>query len=322
MEFAFPFRENRLKHLQADNSCRVLCVTELSGQRAPTEVLPASGPAFAFFFMQAKAPFAHLPMSRDVWALLRALIAGLRAILACHRDCGVRLEMNSCMKPPDSTNGLPQPATAPPLRLRNWALFGALLLLCCFGWLARAVWVRNGFAWDAPAIQSLHRYATPARDRLMVWVTNSGDVRTVIILAMIVALGSVVRQRRKHAHFVARCVVGTVILGVLAKAVFHRVRPHFWESPAPETDFGFPSGHSMHSLALTFALAAISWRTRWRWPVLLTGIFYVLSVGFSRLYLGVHYPSDVLGGWALAMAWLITLSTFRGPREHLSPPTP
>jgi hypothetical protein len=82
------------------------------------------------------------------------------------------------------------------------------------------------------------------------------------------------------------------------------VRPHLWASPAPEFDFSFPSGHSTGMMALTIALVVIAWRTRWRYAVIGFGAFYVGCVGFSRLYLGVHYPSDVLGGWALSFAWV------------------
>ena len=90
-----------------------------------------------------------------------------------------------------------------------------------------------------------------------------------------------------------------------AKQLFARERPSLWESIAPEATYSFPSGHAMGSMTLAAVLILLAWRTRWRWPVaLLTGAFTVL-VGLSRVYLGVHYPSDILAGWAAALAWTV-----------------
>ena len=200
---------------------------------------------------------------------------------------------------------------------QRWLLlvFGVLLPLFCFGWLAEAVWNRDGLGWDDSVLHFAHQFTTPGRDSLMVAVTETGDVRTVIILATLTALGLIVTQRRKDAQFLARCIIGTVLAAYLTRTAFHRARPHFWESPAPETDFGFPSGHAMVSLAFAFGLAVIAWQTRWRWPVIFCGSIYVASIGISRLHLGVHYPSDIMGGWTLAVAWLCGLLLIRATTQ-------
>lgn len=65
----------------------------------------------------------------------------------------------------------------------------------------------------------------------------------------------------------------------------------------------FPSGHAIGSMSLAAALITLTWRTRMRWRVLLAGAMFVVVVGVSRLYFGVHYASDVLAGWLLAVAW-------------------
>ena len=60
----------------------------------------------------------------------------------------------------------------------------------------------------------------------------------------------------------------------------------------------------MASMSLAAALVVIAWRTRWRWPAIVLGAVYVLVVGLSRIYLGVHFPSDILAGWCVAVLWV------------------
>src|SRR5690606_17364220 len=98
-----------------------------------------------------------------------------------------------------------------------------------------------------------------------------------------------------------------------------------WPPLAPETSFSFPSGHAMQSMALATALLVLAWNTRWRWPVLLAGAAFTGIVGLSRVYLGVHFPSDVLAGWCASLAWAVGLALLfrrrgRG-RRHAVPPT-
>ncbi len=195
---------------------------------------------------------------------------------------------------------------------RHWmsllALFcGVLAPLLIFGALAEDVWSREGFAWDAPILRFVHGYDTPARDTLMVAITTAGSARGMVPLCLL-ALGVLLwRRRQRDALFVALAYGGALAFAGLGKAVFHSARPHLWVSPVPETSYGFPSGHAMGSMALLATLILVAWPTRWRWLVLALGVLAVALIGLSRLYLGVHYPSDVLGAWTASLAWVVGL---------------
>jgi membrane-associated phospholipid phosphatase len=73
---------------------------------------------------------------------------------------------------------------------------------------------------------------------------------------------------------------------------------------APELLYSFPSAHAMAAAALAAAVGFLLWLTRWRWVVVGLGAAWALGMGWARMYLGVHYPSDVLAGWLGSVGWV------------------
>jgi undecaprenyl-diphosphatase len=141
----------------------------------------------------------------------------------------------------------------------------------------------------------------------MIWVSRLGGGLGLVPLCALVTVLLLQQRRPRAALFLVLAYGGAEAIDQLAKFVFHTARPHFWRSPAPASGYSFPSGHAMGSMALFSALVLLAWPTRWRWPVLILGLCAVLLIALSRLYLGVHYPSDVLAGWLAALAWVVGL---------------
>jgi undecaprenyl-diphosphatase len=198
---------------------------------------------------------------------------------------------------------------------RRWALFGLfggiLLPLGIFGALAEEVWEREGFAWDTSILLALHRHTSPLLDTMMLRATDLGGPGPMAALAALVLVGLLARRRLGDATFLALATGGAAALNLLAKLSFQRARPSLWPTLVKETDYGFPSGHAMGSFAVIVALVLLAWPTRWRWLVLACGLPFVLTVGLSRIYLGVHYPSDIVAGWCGALLWVSGVQALR-----------
>ena len=193
------------------------------------------------------------------------------------------------------------------LLARRWALLGLFcgigLPMLLFGGLAEDVWTREGLPFDLPLLRWLHGLDTPFLDRVALTLSLIGGPLPMVGVAALLFVGFCLRRHYHEALFFFTVVGGSALLNVLGKIVFRRERPDLWVSLAPEGDYSFPSGHAMGSTALVAALVCLTWGMRGRWLVLVVGTLFVLGVGLSRLYLGVHYLSDILAGWSVALAW-------------------
>ena len=193
--------------------------------------------------------------------------------------------------------------------LLAWVLVCAPLLL--WGELAEDVWKRQSFRFDDPILLWLHAHSNLWLDRLMLGLSLVGGYPLLIVSALLL-IAFVGLGRRREAIFVALCMGGVSALNVSAKMVFARARPDLWVSLAPEPDYSFPSGHAMVSSAFVAMSLALVWHAtnssargeRWRRVAAPVGVLFVLAVGLSRLYLGVHYPSDILAGWLASLSWI------------------
>ncbi len=153
----------------------------------------------------------------------------------------------------------------------------------------------------------------------MLLASQLGFTWGVVPGAVAVFAGLLAAGRIRRATYFGLAVGGSALLNLLAKAVFVRERPSLWLSIAPEHSYSFPSGHAMGAMSLAATIVLLVWYTPWRWPALVLGLAFTAWVGASRVYLGVHFPSDILAGWTAALAWvsgvyLLVRPNHRGPR--------
>lgn len=198
-------------------------------------------------------------------------------------------------------------------------LIGVYLPLQVFGELAEDVWENeSGFRWDVPILLAIHSTARPSLDVFASTLTKFGVFWGVFPVASAIALALFMRRRWRSLIYLITTLLGSIIINRTAKVLLHRVRPHLWVSPAPEFDYGFPSGHAMSSMTLVAVLVILTWGSRWRYFVIIAGSLFVLAIGWTRLYLGVHYPSDILAGWTASVAWAVGVSLLIKPNKSKS----
>jgi len=181
----------------------------------------------------------------------------------------------------------------------------ALIAAVLFVELAGDVWLKEGFAWDVPVMLFIHRSSHHWLNWVMVCITQTAAAGIGVVL--LVAFFCLWRLRRRLAALTTVVsVVGAVSMNAGLKLLFARPRPTVFPPITPETSYSFPSGHAVASAALYGLLAVFLWRWGHRgWAVF--SVLWVLLVGFSRIYLGVHYPSDVLASLALGSVWLFAM---------------
>lgn len=160
---------------------------------------------------------------------------------------------------------------------------------------------------DESVLRWMSTHQLPWLRMVMLQVTALG---TGVVVVMVVAVAALFLWLTRHRHSAALLLVTTVvgiILNGLLKDVFHRTRPSVFAWGTEVFSSSFPSGHAMSAAIVYGTVAYLAARLqRTHWARVVTGIVAAALIGliaFSRIYLGVHYPSDTLAGMAIGFAW-------------------
>ena len=195
-------------------------------------------------------------------------------------------------------------------------LAGLVMPWVVFVNVAEDIWESGGFVGDKQLLQFLHAHASPVLDQLALGFTAVGDPLPMGIAAVLITIGLAVWGTRTQAWFFGLSVGGAMALNLLVKMLFARPRPTLWLSIKPAYYYSFPSGHAMGAAALVTALGFLWWHRRGQWAAWVLGALFALGVGWSRMYLGVHYPSDVLAGWTGSVGWVAAVHMLFSPEFH------
>jgi membrane-associated phospholipid phosphatase len=200
-------------------------------------------------------------------------------------------------------------------------LSACLSLALGLGLICREVWEKETSSLDGAFLLGLHHWANPGLDTVMVSITRLGDPAFVVVIVAIALTWLLYQRKRLESVMLVVACLGAVGLNSGLKLVFGRTRPHLWTSLIHETTYGFPSGHALGSLVLYGFIAYLYARRYPRRAKVTYGItaIVVALIGLSRLYLGVHYPTDVLAGYGMGMLWLVACLLFMGWRGRLAP---
>jgi undecaprenyl-diphosphatase len=185
------------------------------------------------------------------------------------------------------------------LSLGSWLLFY---------WLAEASHAEVRQTLDEQLRNAIHAWAQPALTWLMLGATELGGGYALSLVSVVAIVGFVYRKLYRAAVLLLLNMLAVPWFNNYLKMSFHRMRPEPYFGMPLSGSYSFPSGHAFSSFCcygmivalLSSRLESGSKRT----ALWVAGPILIFMVGLSRIYLGVHYPSDVVGGWAIALAWI------------------
>jgi membrane-associated phospholipid phosphatase len=233
---------------------------------------------------------------------------------------------------------------------RFWASFALLsaemmivtavffVALVGFVYLVRSVFVLENNSFDQRVFDYLERFVTPANNRIMKGITFLGTHRFLIPANLaLIAWFLFIRRHKWYSIKVPAIALSSLLLMAGLKNFFGRERPLI-PLLEPARGLSFPSGHALMSMTFYGMLIYITWHSvkdpRARWTLIILLFLLILTIGFSRIYLRVHYTSDVLAGFAMGWLWIVmALKVLRQLEkvsrrklnpivEHPAPPAP
>jgi undecaprenyl-diphosphatase len=199
------------------------------------------------------------------------------------------------------------PAAPPRRPLSSTLTWAIIALLILFTLLATAALSGRPFAWENTALTAIHNALSPTLDTPAIWWSRIFHPQLLIVASTLLAIGYSLRRQWRWTILTLATVAGAQLINTIVKAIIQRPRPALWPTLTVETSTGFPSGHAMTSCAFAALLLLILWPTRWRTPALAIAALWITFTALARLTLGVHYPTDILAGWSLTLAWVATL---------------
>lgn len=206
-------------------------------------------------------------------------------------------------------------------------LLGVFVLTvgCLIGFSGMAIAISRHeiLMFDSYLISVIRVLEYPVLTPIMKFFTMIGNTESVIVLSVIVLLILYLRTKsRSEFILVFLVIIGAPVINRILKEFFQRARPDFHRL-IEIGGYSFPSGHAMNAMAFYGIVAFILWRhipTRIGRTVLIlfSGLF-IFTIGLSRVYLGVHYPSDIIAGYLASGFWLsLSIWVFQWYKEKLS----
>jgi undecaprenyl-diphosphatase len=176
-----------------------------------------------------------------------------------------------------------------------------------FGEFAETVMAGQTQAFDESVLRWVGAHHTPRLDSIMLEITSLGTGSTVMMIVGVAALFLALTRHRYSAALLLATTAGGGFLNIVLKHYFERPRPHVFEWGTHALSSSFPSGHAMSATIVYTTVAYLAARLQRRlWERALTMIvaaLLILAISASRVYLGVHYPSDVAAGMIIGIGW-------------------
>ncbi len=192
------------------------------------------------------------------------------------------------------------------IRLAGLAV--AALAMWGFATIAEEVLEKESYAFDTSILLALRKLHTPLGDQIMLGFTFLGEPNLLLVISLSLGIVLLARNHRSEATTIALAGGGAIGLNLLLKKLFARARPQLWERVVDVRFYSFPSGHAMISMVI-YGLLGYFLGSRFpkqRWLIYSLTVVLVAVIGLSRLYLGVHWPTDVIAGYTAGLVWLIT----------------
>ena len=184
-----------------------------------------------------------------------------------------------------------------PIRIAPLAAM-ILLLVVVIAIIGALVHFNGSFAFEPPLMLWLHLHTPPIFAPLAVALNFIGLPTTATEITVCIGLYHIMRHQLNWAVFIWLSVICSTFVSDILKVVFNRPRPMLWPRLVEATHASFPSGHSAFAASMA-VLAVLYCYTNSRKLPWVLAVGFALLMGFSRVYLGVHFPTDVLAGWSI-----------------------